>query len=137
MRHRPLIAALLVAHGAAGCRSATAPTPVAQADLASLLPASPAYIVGTVVERGNRLGNGPSALVATDPRDPVADPSDRDGNRSAHVVLGADVAVVHRDGRRATVDDVQPGRVVTVWVGPAELRSLPPVVFGRVLVIER
>jgi hypothetical protein len=52
------------------------------------------------------------------------------------VVLGAGVTVVHRDGRRARVDDLQPGRVVTAWVGPTELRSLPPVVTGRVVVIE-
>jgi hypothetical protein len=51
-------------------------------------------------------------------------------------VLGAGVTVVHRDGRRAGVDDLQPGRVVTAWVGPTVLYSLPPVAFGRVLVIE-
>jgi hypothetical protein len=41
-------------------------------------------------------------------------------------VLGAGVVVVYRDGRRAGVHDLQPGRVVTAWVGPTELRSLPP-----------
>ncbi len=136
MHLRPPLAAL-VAAGAMACRNATAPAPGAQADLASVLPAGPAYITGTVVERGSRLGREPSVLVATDPRDPVADPVDREGNRSAHVVLGAGVTVVHRDGRRAGVGDLQPGRVVTAWVGPTELRSLPPVVFGRVLVVER
>jgi hypothetical protein len=140
MHLRQLLTAVLVAAGA--CRSATAPSPGAQLDLASVLPAEPAYITGTVVERGSRLGDGrPSALVATDPRDPVADPIDRNGvgnpNRSAHIVLGTDVTVVHRDGRRARVDDLRPGRVVTAWVAPTELRSLPPVAFGRVVVIER
>jgi hypothetical protein len=139
MPRRPFLAAVLAAGVVAGvvaCRSATAPAPGARVDLASVLPASPAYITGTVVERGSRLGREPSVLVATDPRDPVGEPRDGDGNRSAHVVLGAGVLVVHRDGRRAGADDVQPGRVVTAWVGPAELRSLPPVVTGRVLVIE-
>jgi hypothetical protein len=135
MRLRPLFAAVLAA-GMAACRNTTAPAPGARVDLASVLPASPAYITGTVVERGSRLGREPSVLVATDPRDPVAEPRDGDGNRSAHVVLGAGVTVVHRDGRRARVDDLQPGRVVTAWVGPTELRSLPPVVTGRVVVIE-
>jgi hypothetical protein len=135
MRLRPFPAAVLAA-GVVACRNATAPAPGARVDLASVLPASPAYITGTVVERGSRLGREPSVLVATDPRDPVAEPRDGDGNRSAHVVLGAGVMVVHRDGRRAGADDVRPGRVVTAWVGPAELRSLPPVVTGRVLVIE-
>jgi hypothetical protein len=37
---------------------------------------------------------------------------------------------------RRFAGDLHPGRVVTAWVGPTELRSLPPVVFGRVLVIE-
>jgi hypothetical protein len=134
MRLRPLVALAILAGGALACRSATAPGP--QAVLGSVLPAEPPYITGTVVERGSRLGRAPSVLVATDPRDPVADPADRDGNRSAHVILEAGVTVVHRDGRRAGADDLQPGRVVTAWVGPTELRSLPPVVVGRVLVIE-
>ena len=134
MHLRPLVAVALLAGGTLACRNAT--TPGAEVDLASVLPAEPPYITGTVVERGSRLGRGPSVLVATDPRDPVADPLDRDGNRSAHVVLEAGVTVVHRDGRPAGADDVQPGRVVTAWVGPTELRSLPPVVYGRVLVIE-
>jgi hypothetical protein len=141
MHLRPLVAAALAAAGPLACRDATVPAPGAQVDLAAVLPAGPAYITGTVVERGSRLGDGrPSVLVATDPRDPVADPVGRDGrrnpNRSAHVVLGGGVTVVHRAGRRAGVDDLQPGRVVTAWVGPTELRSLPPVVDGRVLVIE-
>lgn len=136
MHLRTLVAAALMAGGALACRNSTAPVPGAQVTLASVLPAEPAYITGTVVERGSRLGRDPSVLVATDPRNPVADPSDGRGDRSAHVVLGAGVLVVHRDGRRADADALQPGQVVTAWVGPTELRSLPPVVFGRVLVIE-
>jgi hypothetical protein len=141
MHLRSVVASALVVAGALACRSATAPTPGARVDLASVLPATPAYITGTVVEHGSRLGDGrPSVLLATDPRDPVADPIDVAGNsnpnRSAHVVLGAGVRVVHRDGRRANAGDLRPGRVVTAWVGPTELRSLPPVVLGRVLVIE-
>jgi hypothetical protein len=80
MHFRSVGAAALVVAGALACRNATAPTPGAKVDLASVLPTSPAYITGTVVERGSRLGDGrPSVLVATDPRDPVADPIDRDG----------------------------------------------------------
>jgi hypothetical protein len=141
MHLRAAVAAAVVTAGALACRSATAPAPGARVDLASVVPAGPPYITGTVVARGSRLGDGrPSVHVATDPRDPVADPIDRAGNRnpnrSAHVVLDPDVTVVHRDGRRATADGLQPGRVVTAWVGPTELQSLPPVVFGRVMVIE-
>ena len=141
MHLRAIVAAAVVVAGASACRSATEPAPWVPVDLASVVPAGPPYITGTVVARGHRLGDGrPSVLVATDPRDPVADPIDGAGNsnpnRSAHVVLDAGVTVVHRDGRRATAADLQPGRVVTAWVGPTELRSLPPVAFGRVLVIE-
>lgn len=118
------------------CGDVTAPGSGSKVNLAVVLPNGPAYITGVVVERGNRLGREPSVLVATNPRNTLADPTDGRGDRSAHVVLGDEVTVVHRDGRRANVDDLQPGRVVTAWVGPTELRSLPPVVFGRVLVIE-
>lgn len=131
---RPVL--VLLAVSAAACQNATAPASQAQAHLEALLPRESAYITGTVIERGNRLGQDPSVLVATNPRNPLADPSERRGDRSAHVVLSGDVVVVRRDGRSAGVNNLQPGRVVMVWVGSTELRSLPPVVFGRVLVIE-
>ena len=130
MRLRPLLVLALAAAGPSACGDATAPTAAAQLAHPAVLPTDPAYITGTVVALGRRLGTEPSALVATDPRDPLA-------GRSAHVVLGPELRVVHRDGRRADVAEVRPGRVVTAWVGPTELRSLPPVVVGRVLVIER
>lgn len=141
MRLRPFLAAALLGAalqvgGALGCRDATPPAAESLVNLASVLPKGPAYITGTVVERGSRLGAEPSVLVATNPLNPQADPLDGTGDRSAHVVLGAGVTVVHRDGRRAGVDDLKPGRMVTAWVGATELRSLPPVVVGRVLVIE-
>lgn len=133
MRLRPLTivgAAFTIAVvGVAACRSTTAPTPSANADLAAILPTTAPYITGTIVDGGDRAGQDPWILVASDPRDPMT-------GKSAVVRLGNTVKVVHRDGRRATVVDLQPGRVVTAWVGPVELRSLPPQVFGQVLVIE-
>lgn len=133
MRLRPLItigtAFTIAAVGIVACRSATAPAPSANADLAAILPTTAPYITGTVVDRGDRAGQDPWILVASDPSDPMT-------GKSAYVDLGKDVMVVHRDGRRASVADLQPGRVVTAWVGPVERRSLPPQVSGRVLVIE-
>ncbi len=134
MRLRLLTACTLAAcaSGAAAataCQSTTAPASGEHVDLASVLPAGPPYITGPVVARDNRFTHARSARIATSPRDPQT-------GRSADVILEDDVTVVHRDGRRAGVDDVRPGLVVTVWVGPTELRSLPPVVDGRVLVIE-
>ena len=125
-RRRAALAAVLLATPA--CRSVTAPAPAA-VDLASVLPAGPAYITGTVVARDGRFTGARSARLATDPRNLEA-------GRSADVMLGDSTTVVHRDGRRAAVGDLRVGRVVTAWVGPTELRSLPPVVSGRVLVIE-
>lgn len=136
MHPRSLLIVALLAGGVVACGDATAPWSGSQVNLASIVPNESAYITGVVVERGSRLGREPSVLVATNPRNSLADPTDGRGDRSAHVVLGPEVTVVHRDGRRAAADDLRPGRVVTAWVGPTELRSLPPVVFGRVLVIE-
>ena len=131
---RPVLVVALLAVSAVACQNAAAPS--SEAHLEAFLPKESAYITGTVIEHGNRLGPDPSVLVATNPRNPLADPSGRRGDRSAHVVLSGDVVVVRRDGRSASVSDLQPGRVVVVWIGATELRSLPPVVFGRVLVIE-
>lgn len=137
MRLRHFVAVAMLTVSVSSCQDTTEPAPQTQAQLDALLPNEAAYITGTVVERGNRLGRDPSVLVATNPQNPLADPSQTSGDRSAHVVLGADVVVVRRDGRSAGVNDLQPGRVVTAWVGSMELRPLPPVVFGRVVVIER
>ena len=63
-----------LAVSAVACQNATAPDPQAQAYLEGLLPKESAYITGTVIERGNRLGQDSSVLVATNRRNPLADP---------------------------------------------------------------
>lgn len=128
---RPLLlpAALAALLGAAACKQSTATVSADPSSTTALIPAGQPYITGTVVSRDARFQNAPSARVAVDPKDPPG--------RSADVLLGSDVVVVWRDGRRASVADVTVGRVVSAWVGATELRSLPPVVDGLVLVIER
>ena len=137
MRLRPLVVAGLLSAGALACQDATAPAPGSPANLALLLPKEVPYITGTVVGRDNQNGQNPSVLLATNPGNPPPDLSGESGDWSAHVRLGAEVVVVGRDGRYASVDDLQPGRVVTVWIGPIVKKSLPPKVSGRVVVLER
>ena len=108
-----------------GCRSA--PT-----ELAALAAVSdePPYIVGTILSRDDRFETQRSALVAVTPADPT-DP------RRAHVMLEGSPTVLRRSGLPASVADLRPGRVVSVWVTGPELRSYPPVVSARTVVIER
>ncbi len=98
--------------------------------LVAVLPAERAYIAGIVVSRDARFAGSSSVLVAVNPRDVYGSPS-------ADVMLTGDYRILWRSGARATAADLQVGREVTVWAGPVELRSLPPVVTARVIVIER
>lgn len=126
---RSLLVALF-ATLAGGCGESTAPDPLPQAALASLAAEGPPYITGIVEERGARLGSEASILVTG--RSPA-----RGTEHRAFVSLPADVTVLWHDGRRASTDELRPGRRVSAWVGPVELRSMPPVVFGRIILIER
>lgn len=109
----------------AGCDRAltTSAEPV---NLATVLPASAPYITGTIgsvdLQVGTRL------LVERSP-----------GIRetSAVVTTAPNLPIFWRNGRRASSEELQVGRVITVWVSGAELRSLPPQVGASTIVIER
>lgn len=88
------------------------------------------YIVGTIISRDDRFQGTPSARVAARPDDP-------EDTRRADVTLGGSPIIVWRSGRSATLADLRPGRVVSVWVAGPELRSYPVVVGARMVVIER
>jgi hypothetical protein len=101
---------------------------------ALLLPGSapdePAYINGTIVSRDDRFENQRSALV-------VAEPTNPEDRRRAHVLLEGSPTIRWRDRRAASLADLRSGRVVSVWVTGPELRSYPPIVSAHTIIIER
>jgi hypothetical protein len=104
-----------------------APTGSAElVNLAAVLPAEAPYITGTIgsvdLTAGTRL------LVERTPAS---------RETGALVEIGPNLPVYWRSGRRASSQELQVGRVITVWVSGAELRSLPPQVGASTIVIER
>ena len=94
-------------------------------DLAVVLPANAPYIIGTI---GSVDVARARVLVERSP-----------GVLESGALVGVHSAqpIFWRDGRRGSLENLQVGRVVTVWVSGAELRSLPPQVSASAIVIER
>ncbi len=107
------------------CERATTTT-AEPINLAAVLPATAPYITGTIgsvnAMPGFRL------LVERTP-----------GMIESGALVGtpSNLPVYWRNGRRASNQELQVGRVITVWVSGAELRSLPPQVSASAIVIER
>jgi len=121
---RLLVAALAIGSAAMLACDRSAPVSV---DLASELPKEPAYITGTIAEQTWTIY--PNRL--------LVERTVGDMRTGAWVTLPPNTPVYWRDGRRGSLREVLAGRVVTVWVGGAELRSLPPQVSATTVVIER
>lgn len=118
-----LCAAALIVLGA--CERATT-SAADSVDLSNVLPASAAYITGTIGSVD--LSAGQRLLVERTP-----------GNRESGALVATppSLPVYWRSGRRAVLQDLSVGRVITVWTSGAELRSLPPQVGASTIVIER
>ena len=112
---------------ALGCQRSTTPgdDPVA---LVNVLPTEASYITGIITQRDSANLGSLRVLVERTAGDRAS---------GALVSLPYDLPVYWRNGRRGTVRDLQIGRTVTAWVGPTELRSLPPQVFAILIVVER
>lgn len=120
MRFSSLLLVLIATLG--GCQNALL--------LPNSAPDEPAYIRGTIVSRDDRFEKQRSAFVAAEP----TNPEDR---RRAHMLLEGSPTLLWRDGRAASLADLRPGRVVSVWVTGPELRSYPRVVSAHTIIIER
>lgn len=123
------VAALVGVITAGGCRDERGTDP-GSAIAALSVPDTSAYVSGPI-ER--RLTDGRLLIRAADPVAAAA----RHRTASAVVNIRGAAIVRRSDGIVLRPSALQPGRNVSVWATGPELRSLPPQVQARVVVVER
>jgi hypothetical protein len=113
-----LVGMLLGSVAFSRCSDATAPA-------STVLTSDPFFIRGSITETGHPWGT----LVRGEgsPPYPVT---------AAFFTVGPATVIQHADGSAASVADLTVGRELTLWITGAILKSLPPQVGARLIVIK-
>ncbi len=118
-----------VAFLAMGCGGGSAPTEDAMLPIGFSERSDVPYIMGTITRRWDE--GGRARILVHVPRGTEARVP------AAVVSVGSGVLIKWRNGRSASVRDLQVGRSAMVWATGGEMRSMPPQVAASAILLTR